>query len=470
MGLNRAGAAAVLAATLVATAPLAFGARSLEIVKTDLGQLSGVHAADGVTAFLGVPFGAPPVGNLRWRPPQRAAHWNGVRNADRFGTSCMQVEAGSRLPWTEEFMTQGPIGEDCLFLNVWTPAERANAKLPVMFWIYGGGFSEGSGEVAVYDGTELAKKGVVIVSVNYRVGVLGFLAHPELSAESEHHVSGNYGILDQIEALRFVHRNIAAFGGDPERVTIFGQSAGALSVTALMKSPLATGLFARAIAQSGPGLLRPNALGANATLADREAAGAKYAEARGAKTLAALRAMPAADFYPPSRSGIPAPPNGPFADGWVLPTADPAVQVPLMVGLVADDIGISGGNVSADQKPAARERARTSVEAWAAEQRKASKAVYTYYFDRVLPWPAHPEFGAFHSSEIPYVFETLAKLDRPWAPIDRTLADEVSSYWTNFAKTGDPNGRGLPAWPAYNPDAHVTMELGERVGPISIAR
>jgi para-nitrobenzyl esterase len=445
-------------------------ARALDTVKTDLGQLSGTPEGGGVTVFLGIPFAAPPVGDLRWRPPQPAKPWTGVRNANRFGTSCMQVEAGSRLPWTEEFMTQGPIGEDCLFLNVWTPAVRANAKLPVMLWIYGGGFNEGSGQVAVYDGTELAKKGAIVVSVNYRVGVLGFLAHPELSAESEHHVSGNYGILDQIAALQFVHRNIAAFGGDPDRVTIFGQSAGALSVAALMKSPLAKGLFVRAIAQSGPGLLRTNARAATPTLADREAAGAKYAEARGAKTIAELRAIPAADFFPAARTGIPAPPNGPFADGWVIPQTDPSDQVPLMVGFVADDLGISGANVPADQKPAARDRARAAVDAWAAEQRQASRTMYTYFFDRVLPWPAHPEFGAFHSSEVPYVFNTLGKLDRPWTSVDRTVADQASSYWTNFAKTGDPNGPGLPKWPLYDPDAHVTMELGERAGPMPVAR
>jgi para-nitrobenzyl esterase len=164
-------------------------ARVLETAKSDLGQLAGTRAADNVTAFLGVPFAAPPVGSLRWRAPLPAMPWKGVRKADRFGASCMQVQAGSRLPWTEEFMTQGPIAEDCLFVNVWTPAARADARLPVMFWIYGGAFAEGSGQVAVYDGTELAKKGVIVVSVNYRVGVLGFLAHPWLSAESEHRVS-----------------------------------------------------------------------------------------------------------------------------------------------------------------------------------------------------------------------------------------------------------------------------------------
>ena len=480
----------------------------LGTVKTDAGAVSGAPASGGVTAYLGIPYAAPPVGDRRWRAPQPVAHWDGVRKADQFGTSCMQNQAGSRLPWTEEFMTQGPIGEDCLFLNVWTPARAATARLPVMFWIYGGGFNEGSSSVSVYDGTELAKKGVVLVSVNYRVGPLGFLVHPELSKESDQHVSGNYGLLDQIAALQWVKKNIAGFGGDPAKVTIFGQSAGAISVIDLMRSPLAKGLFVRAIAQSGPGLLPSNALGANATLADREAAGARYAESKGAHSLADLRALPPATFFTSTggRGGVAAP-NGPFKDGWVLPATDPAEQVPLMLGFVADDLGVGGGgrggaappsvasyessaqqaygdqsadflklypvkadsDVAATQKIAGRDRARVSMDLWAAEQEKASKRVYTYYFDRVLPWPAHPEFGAFHTSEVPYVFQTIAKLDRPWEPVDKKVSDAVSSYWVNFAAKGDPNGAGLPPWPAYSAAAHKTMELGAQMGAMSVA-
>src|SRR6185503_9727961 len=236
----------IICVTTLATTTLTLRA-DLTTVTTDAGTVSGAPPSGGVTAYLGIPYAAPPVGDLRWRPPQPVVRWDGVRKADHFGTSCMQNQAGSRLPWTEEFMTQGPIGEDCLFLNVWTAAKNGTAKLPVMFWIYGGGFNEGSSSVAVYDGTELAKKGVIVVSVNYRVGPLGFLTHPELTKESEHQSSGNYGLLDQIAALRWVRDNIAAFGGDPNQVTIFGQSAGALSVAALMRSPLARGLFARAI-------------------------------------------------------------------------------------------------------------------------------------------------------------------------------------------------------------------------------
>ena len=456
----RALACAALIVTVFALATRA----ALDTVRTDSGTVLGAPKSGGVTAFLGVPFAAPPVGNLRWKPPQPAVYRNADWRAEQFGTSCMQNQPGSRLPWTEEFMTQGQIGEDCLYLNVWTTAKNASAKQPVMFWIYGGGFTEGSTSVAVYDGAELARKGVVVVSANYRVGPLGFLAHPELSRESGRGVSGNYGLLDQIAALRWVQKNIAAFGGDPGQVTIFGQSAGAMSVVDLMRSPLAKGLFARAIAQSGPGLFGPNALGAGAALRDREAAGVKFAQALGAMSLDNLRALPAKAFYGPS---VPATTSSPVNDGWVIPDAAPAEQVPLMVGFVADDLGLSG--TTSEQKATSRERARVAMHLWATNQLAASKRIYTYFFDRAIPWPEHPEFGAFHSGEIPYVFHTLSQLKRPWEPIDRKLADTVSSYVVNFAKKGDPNAAGLPQWPAFDPTGYTTMELGAQVGPLPLA-
>jgi para-nitrobenzyl esterase len=261
-----------------------------------------------------------------------------------------------------------------------------------------------------------------------------------------------------------VQKNIAGFGGDPRQVTIFGQSAGAISVGALMRSPVAAGLFARAIAQSGPGVFGRNAFGAGATLPEREAAGVKFAQAKGAPSLADLRALPAAAFYGAS---APAVPSGPFNDGWVLPEQVPAGQVPVMVGFVADDLGLPG--TTPEQKAAARERARVSMHLWAADQLAASKRIYTYYFDRAIPWPAHPEFGAFHSGEIPYFFNTLGRLARPWEPIDKRLAETVTTYVTNFAKKGDPNGSGLPQWPAFDTAAYTTMQLGARVGPMDLA-
>ena len=474
-------------------------------VRIESGLITGITNPSGVTAYLGIPFAAPPVGPLRWRPPQAPAPWDGVRQADHFGASCMQDQPGSRLPWTEEFMTQGAVSEDCLFLNVWTAAKPLGEKRAVMVYIYGGGFNEGSSSVAVYNGAELAKKGVVVITFNYRVGPLGFLVHPELTKESEQHSSGNYGILDQIAALQWVQRNVPAFGGDPARVMIFGQSAGAISVAGLMRSPLAKGLFVRAIAQSGPGLFPESLHGGGTTFEQREQQGVDYAELMGAHSLAGLRAMGAADFFK-SPSGMPPRANFPVTDGWVLPAEHPAHEVPLMVGMVSGDAGFAEGfgppiaptlahymsmaqknygdlaqtflklypAANDDQVPAAKsasqiDRARVSLDLWCEGHIKRSARIYTYFFDHPIPWPAHPEFGAFHSSEVPYIFETIKLLDRPWGPSDFKLSELIASYWTNFAKVGEPNGPGLPTWPDYEPGRYTTMEIGRQTGPIPVA-
>jgi para-nitrobenzyl esterase len=492
------------AAVLVAVS-LVYAAEPVA-VNTEDGRVSGVTDSLSVTSYKGIPFAAPPVGDLRWKPPQPAAHWDGVRQADHFGNACVQKEGRSRPPWTEPFMVQGPSGEDCLFLNVWTAAKSASEHRPVMVWFHGGGFTEGSASIAVYDGTQFAKHGVVLVGVNYRLGVLGFLTYPALSKESEHGVSGNYGLLDQIAALHWVQKNIAAFGGDPKRVTIFGQSAGAGAVYDLMQSQLAKGLFVRAIVESGPGLLGRGVLGGTTTLAAREQLGVSWAETKGAHSLTDLRALPAAAFEIEGGPGSAPAPTSPVPDGWVLPAAGmavPAHQVPLMVGMVADDIGIGGGfgppqkpsvaayrdaankkygpdadtflqlypaatddQVPAMQKTAVRDQARVSIDLWSADQLKPSGEIYTYYFDRTLPWPEHPEFGAFHTSEVPYVFGTIDVTGHPIEKVDHQVSDAVSSYWINFAASGDPNAKSLADWPVYRPDAHVTMELGARMGPM----
>lgn len=478
-------------------------------VKTGAGLVSGTSgSAPGVTAYLGIPYAAPPVGDLRWRAPQPVARWDGVRKAAAFGTSCMQQQLGSRLPWTEEYMTQNAVGEDCLSVNVWTPTERAARPRAVMVWIYGGGFNEGSSAVAVYDGAPLASRGVVVVSLNYRTGVLGALAHPELSKESPHGVSGNYGILDQIAALEWVQANIGAFGGDPANVTVVGQSAGGLSVAALMRSPLAKGLFVRAIGMAGPGLIAGSGPGRGGTLQEREAAGVKFAQAQGASSLADLRALPATTFIAPAvTKGNAAPPVWPFDDGHVLPIGQVSPQVPIMAGFTADDIGTSGqgfgppaaatvdnyvaeagkaygdrarafldlypakadADVPAVRKAAGRDRARVQMDRWAAAQQRVSRTVYTYYFDRVTPWPEHPEFGAHHTSEVPYLFRTVGRGKRAWEPVDTLVSDRMAAYFVNFAGTGDPNGGGLPRWPAYDPETHQTMRLGESMGPMPVA-
>jgi len=497
----------MVAMLLFSIALIASAARKTQqAVRIDSGMVSGRIDFHGVSSYLGIPFAAPPVGNLRWRPPQPVAAWKGVRAADHFGASCMQDEMGVRLPWSRGFMTQGPISEDCLYLNVWTASPDSSKQMPVMVWIYGGGYSEGSSEVAVYNGANLARNGVVVVTFNYRVGPLGFLAYPALTEESRHHSSGNYGLLDQIAALNWVHQNIAAFGGDSSNVTIFGQSAGAGSVGILMASSLAKGLFEHAITESGLGLFR--GLDSRKRLADAEQQGAKYAERLGAHSLAQLRALPAADFAKP----IPGMPRGltgfsPNLDNWVVTDDIPAHEVPLINGMVANDIGIADfgdgrsrapvtiemytaqiknicGNQAGvclklypakNEKEAAaalaavrRDRARASIYVWATDQIKRGP-VYTYYFDRAEPWPQYPLFGAFHTSEVPYVFQTIRVLHRAWQPEDFKISGEMSPYWTNFAKRGNPNGPTLPHWPEFTAGSKTTMELGSRMGPMPLA-
>ncbi|MFN0119803.1 MAG: carboxylesterase/lipase family protein, partial [Blastocatellia bacterium] len=426
------------------------------VVKTESGSLAGTALPSGIRVYKGIPYAAPPVGELRWRPPQPPAKWDGVRKADTFSDSCMQDLARSRNPWTKEFMVQNAASEDCLCLNVWTGARAASEKRPVLVWIHGGAFYEGSGEIITYDGEALAKKGLIVVTINYRLGVFGFYTHPELTKESPQHASGNYGLLDIVAALQWTRKNIAAFGGDPERVTIAGQSAGAAAAHTLTASPLARGLFHRAIAESGSSVARRTR-----DLPVSEQDGVKWAETKGAKSLRELRARPAADLMGGARFS-------PVVDGWFLP-ADTAVifaqgkqnDVPIMTGLTADEGSASPtyGKIKADefskqtqqrfsdhadaflklypssdqtqsglsQKHRARDQGLVSMHLWAAERAKTSKAkAYTYYFTRGIPWPEHPDFGAFHTGDVPYFFANLKHLHRPWETIDRRLADTAS--------------------------------------------
>ena len=476
-------------------------------VRSDSGLVEGVLGKDSVVAFKGVPFAAPPVGNLRWRAPRPPAPWRDVRRADQFGASCIQTIVEERKPWTYEFMAHTPISEDCLYLNVWTAAQSASEKRPVFVWLYGGGYTEGSTAVPVYDGEQLARRGLVVVTINYRLGVFGFLAHPELTKESDHNASGNYGTLDQIAALEWVQKNIAAFGGDPGRVTIAGQSAGANSVHNLVASPLAKGLFHRAIAESGSGVISNNRV---VTIAEAESAGLKYAESKGSKSIAALRAISWQDLVSGTRTG-----NSsnfrPLVDGWVLPeTVESRMlhgqqnDVPTLTGLNADegssspDYGmIPAGEFtqqirkrfgemadaflklypfSTDQqagemeKTSARQQGLISMYLWAAGRARTGKTkAFTYYWTHAEPGPDQQRYAAFHTSEVPYVFDTLQKSKRPWTDEDRKLANLLSSYWINFAAAGDPNGRGLPEWPAFNEKLAQTMELGDHSGARPIA-
>ena len=469
------------------------------------GRLAGATGRDAVVkVFKGIPFAAPPVGARRWKAPEAVASWTGVRAADRFAPACMQTVSSGRLPWTEEFLHQGAVDEDCLYLNVWTTASRG-ARKPVFVYIYGGGFSEGSGSVPIYDGEALARKGLVVVTFNYRVGVFGFLAHPDLAAESPHAASGNYGLLDQVAALRWIQDNIAAFGGDPANVTIAGQSAGAMSVYLLTASPRTRGLFHRAVVQSGPGALASFGVGTARALAQSRsvaaAAGVAFAKARGVTSLQALRERPARELQA-AAAGTPAVRFGPVIDGWLLTDDEEAVyakgrqqDVPLLTGMNADEgsafPGYGTATVAAFRDQArtrfadradqfltlypaandadagraqvrsARDGALVALQQLAAQRAVTARTpAYLYFFARAIPWPEHPQYGAFHTGEVPYVFANLPLLKRPWTAVDRTLADVVSSYWVRFATTGNPNGPRLPAWPAFTPKAPEVMVLG----------
>jgi para-nitrobenzyl esterase len=476
-------------------------------ISTANGPVAGIASSDGtVIAFKGLPYAAPPIGPLRWRAPAPPASWTAVRKAGKFSTSCMQHIVEERKPWTHEFMAHNDIGEDCLYLNVWTPAKASGDRLPVYFWIHGGGYVEGSTAVPAYDGENLARLGVIVVTINYRLGVFGFLAHPELTRESGH--SGNYGLLDQLAALQWVQKNIAAFGGDPTRVTISGQSAGSNAVHNLVASPLAHGLFQRAIEESGSGFVPANATG---TMKDGEAQGVKFAASRGAKSLAELRALPAQALMPTPQESGPASAFRPIVDGYFL-LGDPndvyltgkQNDVPELTGMNHDErsseadygtipMATYGSRMqqrygaAADtffalypndtqqhsgtsQEEAFRDSGLTSTFMWGQLRAKTAKTpAFTYYWTHSEPGADSARYGAFHTSEVPYVFNSLDQSQRPWATADRRMAKLLGSYWVNFMKTGNPNGPGLPEWPAFDPASAVTMELGDKPGPRPVA-
>ncbi len=484
-------------------------------VKITGGLVSGVPGSDpSIMTYKGIPFAAPPVGNLRWAAPQPLVAWPGVLKADKFSSSCVQQIVPQFGPWTYEFMTHNDVSEDCLYLNVFTPAKSAAARLPVFVHIYGGGFLGGSAAVPIYDGEGLAKKGLVVVTFNYRLGALGFLAHPELTKESPQHASGNYGLMDQIAALHWVHENIALFGGDPANVTIAGQSAGSMSVHDLTGSPLAKNLFHRAIAQSGGSTVGGVGLAIEpASLASAEAEGQKFAETKGAKTLADLRGLSWQQILAPVPGADPmsGPRFAPIVDGYVLPASfmDIIAQgkqndVETMTGGTTGELGglfaprepvtakafqeqarkrygdkaeeflklypaATDEQTQIAQRESTRDQALVAMYLWARVRSKTAKTkVYEYLWDHALPGPDAAKYGAFHSSEIPYVMNTLGRSDRPFTDSDKKIGALMSSYWANFAATGNPNGAGLPAWSALGAKPEI-MEVGDKTDPIPLA-
>ncbi len=480
-------------------------------VRTTDGLVSGVPGkVDGVAVFKGIPFGAPPVGELRWKPPRPVAAWEGVRAGDKFGPACMQPRPPQRVPNNRavDLPDSPPISEDCLYLNVWTPARSASAKLPVMVWIYGGAYLEGAGSTPYNQGDTLAAKGVVFVSFNYRLGSLGFLAHPELTKESPHDASGNYALTDTLAALQWVQKNIAAFGGNPASVTIFGESAGAAISSALVGSPLAKGLFQRSISESGTWMgltLAPMRLRESA-----EQQTVKAATDLGVANLAALRAMSAED------ASNKLPKQGMIVDGWVVPedlsrtfAQGRQNRVDILVGTNRDEGSFAAGfgppmtaqrwKEGAGQRwgeqaeaglkayPAATDadaaanntRLFSDNMAWitrhfADRQRAIGKRAYVYYFVHEPPYAGGARnLGACHTCELPYVFDNLGVLrlypdsSSPELAVasatDARVAAITSGYWINFAKTGDPNGKGLPKWPLFKDVAQgPVFHLGEK--------
>lgn len=480
-----------LACALMAP-PLAAAA----VVRTQAGEVQSVRQGD-LDIYKAIPFAAPPVWDLRWKPPAPAISWVGVRQSRDFAPACMQT--GVSMPGEKP----PKVSEDCLYLNIWEPARRTAVPLPVMVFIYGGGFTNGSAAMPLYWGDELAKHGVIVVNFGYRLGPFGFLATPELTRESPNHASGNYGILDQIAALQWVKRNIAAFGGDSKRVTIFGQSAGAISVSILASTPLASHLFQGAIAESG-GVFEPLELAPGWLLPKAELAGEAYSAARGAKTLSQLRAIPASQILDGDVIAV----SHPVLDGYVLKESPYAAfaagrqaDVPMLVGsneeearALVDLSKVKAASFTTDiekawgglppallapyphamDKEAKDGRAhferdlRFGWDMWAWARLQAAtgrKGVYYYHFTRAPPFPdtsVYSGWGPSHYAELWYVFDHLNQEPWRWTAADRTLAAAMSTYWTNFAKTGDPNGHDVPAWPKFSGGFGV-LYLGDTI-------
>jgi para-nitrobenzyl esterase len=491
-------ALSMIVLTLAATAPA-----MAQIAQADVtgGRIAGT-IVEGLSEFKGIPFAAPPVGDLRWKAPQPVKSWPAVRQTTAFGPACMQnpIQANRQAPGIS-------LSEDCLYLDVWTPARTSREKLPVIAWIYGGGFTGGMTSAPLYDGANFARKGVVFVSISYRVGAFGFLATPELSRESGHG-SGNYGLLDQIAGLKWIRTNIGKLGGDASKVTLLGHSAGGFSVSMLAASALAKGLFRGVICESGANFMPPQASlwggGSIQTLRMSEAAGQSWLQSLGAATLAQARALPAENVEEAQRAKG-APRFWPPLDGYV--NTDDQYQLwrqgrfndtPILVGDVSDEaagFGVrkiepsafeadvrEGYGKEADAiltayphstdeqatRSATQLRSDTTFNwgqyTWARLQASNGKhKAYVYYFDR--PSAANPN-GSSHGQEVGYVFGNLGIGGRP-APTaqDRAISAEMQRYWVNFATHGDPNGPGLPTWPAFTAASPLVMRIGVNPGP-----
>ena len=471
-------------------------------VLTESGAIEGVRM-HGLTVYKGVPYSAPPIGEYRWREPQPVIPWKGVRAADAFAPACLQK--GVSMPGEAPPATS----ENCLYLNIWTLAHRPAKLVPVIAWIHGGGYSNGSASMPLYWGDRLAHKGVIIVTIAYRLGPLGFLAHPELTHESAHHSSGNYGLMDQIAALEWIQRNIAAFGGDAKRVTIAGQSAGSMAVSELMASPRAKGLFQRAIGESG-GLFEPLELAPNYLLVNAQREGERYFSSLGVASLQEARDLPAADLLGGTAGSI----THPVIEPYVLPTSPYDTfasggqnDVPVLIGsnvdearALADLTNVKASTFAKDvsntfgplppaiiaayphSTDSEARQGRLDLETdlrfgwdmwvWARLQASTGhSAVYYYSFQQRPPFPAgsvYADWGASHFAELWYVFNHLDQYPWSWSTGDRKLAREMSGYWVNFATSGNPNGPGLPYWRGFSGNNGSTQHLLDPVSAGSV--
>lgn len=427
-------------------------------IKIQKGYVEGVPCGNpAYTVFRGIPFGKPPVGELRWKEPVDPEPWKGTRKCDTFPPLSIQKKRTiGEFYQTEFFPMDEPMSEDCLYLNVWTPSTDGSEKLPVMMWIHGGAFLQGFGHEMEFDGEAFCRRGVILVTINYRLGALGFFTHPELSRTSANKASGNYGILDQIHALKWIKSNISAFGGDSENVTIFGQSAGGSSVQTLICSPLSEGLFHKAIIQSAVGI---NPSRDRYLLADAEQIGYDICIKSG-KTIEELMALPADELISVvdaalslQKGGFPRLTFSPVVDGYVLQDSPGNIisdgkhhDVLCMSGSVSGDKALFGGWFE------------KSIVNWAkAHLNKGRPPLYLYHFNREMPGKDHP--GAFHSSELWYVFGTVHRCWRPMEAVDYKISMIMSDYWTNFAKNRDPNGDQLPLWTGYTLENPMILEI-----------
>ena len=480
-------------------------------IRIDSGLIRGTTAtaSSKVQVYRGIPYAAPPIGDLRWKAPGPVKPWKGIRDCREFGSSCLYVPYGAGSLWSgPEWDDLAKQNEDCLYLNVWTTAKSSDEKRPVMVWIHGGGLTRKSGSVPAYGGANLALKGVVSVTINYRLGPFGFMAHPDLSKESAHGSSGNYGVLDQIAALKWVQRNIASFGGDPERITIFGESAGSWSVCFLTATPLAKDLFHRAIGQSGSNFGPMVHLSQDRGQLAAEKTGIEFAKKIGSKdkpaSLKDLRGLPAKEVL--SKYGkMPRSHNAPNVDGWVFPDEVAAIYeqgkqnpVNVIVGSNADEGTTFVWNVP-DTIEAFKKYAQDKygnmadeflkaypvnndsqvrdayiasvgddwftwqMRTWARLMSTVNTKAYQYYFSRVPPIPDNENYGSYHGAEIIYIIGNFHLASFKQQQADKLLAETMSSYLINFAKTGNPNGEGLPEWPAYDNKDEYYMEFGDTI-------